>query len=228
MDWFQYKWLWSPFKWIGNRFSFLTGKLALVVFGIFIIAGIYLDLTPEKIPEGSQIYFASFFALAGLMLILRAFVERGDARQAWVEIFIAQLFLTLAIGIYHEEFGQDYMLIYLSGSLLSSAVGLVCLTRLRRSEPDMQLNRFHGHSYEYPGLGLVFLICCLGLIGFPFTPTFVGIDLLFSHIQKGEIVLIVLVALSFLFMEMAILRIYSRIFMGQHIKPYHPIAYRSS
>ena len=77
-------------------------------------------------------------------------------------------------------------------------------------------------------MALVFLIACLGLIGLPFTPTFIGIDLLFSHIHKREEVMIIFTALSFLFLEIAVLRLYARIFLGQHKKAFHPIAFKSS
>jgi formate hydrogenlyase subunit 3/multisubunit Na+/H+ antiporter MnhD subunit len=102
------------------------------------------------------------------------------------------------------------------------------LKKISSIDNDIRLDRFHGYSYDEPITGLVFLVACLGLAGLPFTPTFIGIDLLFSNIHKQDVVLIIVTALSFIFIELSILRIYARIFMGQHKKPYHPIAYRSS
>jgi NADH-quinone oxidoreductase subunit L len=40
--------------------------------------------------------------------------------------------------------------------------------------------------------------------------------------------LVVVLAIYFIFMELAALRIYARVFLGQHVKQYHEIAYRSS
>ncbi|MBL7727757.1 MAG: hypothetical protein JNM68_08730, partial [Dinghuibacter sp.] len=62
----------------------------------------------------------------------------------------------------------------------------------------------------------------------PFTPAFVGIDLLFSHIHRHEYGLLALTALQFLVLELAVLRIYARVFLGPCKKQTHPIAYRSS
>ena len=90
------------------------------------------------------------------------------------------------------------------------------------------MNRYHGHSYEYPGIALVFLLSCLAFSGFPISPTFIGIDLMFTHISAHQGVLVVLTALNFLFLELTILRVYTRIFLGQHKKNYHPVAFRSS
>ena len=94
------------------------------------------------------------------------------------------------------------------------------------TDNDIGLNQFHGYTYERPGIAFVFLLSCLALIGFPFTPTFLGIDILFTHIHKDQPVLITLTSLSFIFIEIAILRIYARVFLGPNKKNDHPIAYR--
>ena len=112
--------------------------------------------------------------------------------------------------------------------MLCSIGGYLCLKKIKSLENDIDLNQFYGHAYEHPVLSFLFLVSCLGMVGFPFTPTFIGIDLLFSHINKQEIILVVFLALSFIFMEIAVLRIYARLFLGQHKKGYHPIAFRSS
>jgi NADH:ubiquinone oxidoreductase subunit 5 (subunit L)/multisubunit Na+/H+ antiporter MnhA subunit len=228
LDTFMYRFLWSPFKWIGNQLNFLTGKIAGVILFLLLIVGLYSDLYPESVPAGLGGYLPVIFSFVALLLILKAFTERQNAKRAWVFIFVAQLFLGLAIALVHEDFGLDYLLIYLGGIIFSSALGYVCLSKIEKIENGIDLNRFHGHTHEHPVLAFLFLLSCLGLIGFPYTPTFIGIDLLFSHIHKQEIALIIFVSLTFIFMEFAILRIYARVFLGQHTKNYHPIAYRSS
>jgi hypothetical protein len=65
-------------------------------------------------------------------------------------------------------------------------------------------------------------------VGLPFTPTFIGIDILFSHIHKHEELLIISTSLSLALIEISILRIYARVFLGSHKKAYHATAYRSS
>ena len=118
--------------------------------------------------------------------------------------------------------------VVLAGSTAAGIVGYLCLQRLRAIEGDLPLDQYHGHSYEQPGLTLVFLVACLGMAGFPITPTFIGIDLLFTHISAEQLALMLLTALNFLFIELTLLRIYARIFLGQHKKAYHPIAFKSS
>jgi len=72
------------------------------------------------------------------------------------------------------------------------------------------------------------MIACLGVAGLPFTPTYIGIDILFSNIHTHDYIVIVCTALSFVFMEICVLRIYARIFLGQYKKATHAMAYRSS
>jgi formate hydrogenlyase subunit 3/multisubunit Na+/H+ antiporter MnhD subunit len=69
---------------------------------------------------------------------------------------------------------------------------------------------------------------CLGVTGFPITPTFIGEDLLFSHIHSHQSVLAFFVSLSFIVDGLSIIRVFARVFLGPHIKTYHEVAYKSS
>lgn len=228
MDTWMFHLMWSPFKRIGKHLSALTGKISAILLLVFFLFGVYVDLNPDVVPHSLYEYLPVLFSLFGLILTLISFTERKDPAKAWILIIACQLFLSLSIALFHEDFGHNYILIYLSGSVITSVVGLICLRKIKQLDPGVDLNGYHGHTYEHPVLALVFLVSCLGMVGFPFTPTFIGIDLLFSHIHKQEILLIIFTALSFIFMELAVIRIYSRIFMGQNKKADHPIAYRSS
>ena len=167
------------------------------------------------------------FSVIGLLLVLTSFSKRDDARKAWWFIIAGQCFVTLSIVI-DDNVDLKEALIYLSGIVIGAVIGHICLNKINRVDNDISLNKFHGYAYEKPRLSFIFMLSCLALIGFPFTPTFLGIDLLFTHIHKDQPVLITLTSLSFIFIEIAILRIYVRIFLGQHKKNYHPIAFRSS
>jgi formate hydrogenlyase subunit 3/multisubunit Na+/H+ antiporter MnhD subunit len=102
------------------------------------------------------------------------------------------------------------------------------LNRLKRKEGLIALDAFQGHVYEHKGIALVFLLACLGMAGFPITPTFIGEDLLFSHIGENQIFLATTVAVSFIVDGIALIRLYARIFLGPHVKNYHEVAKRSS
>ena len=90
------------------------------------------------------------------------------------------------------------------------------------------MDRFHGFSWEHPRLALGFLLCALGVAGFPISPTFVGEDLIFSHIHENQIVLAILTSVSMIVGGIATIRIYARIFLGPHSKSVLEMGYRNS
>jgi NADH:ubiquinone oxidoreductase subunit 4 (subunit M) len=112
--------------------------------------------------------------------------------------------------------------------MLATVLGMYCLFKIKAIDNEIGLHQFHGYVYERPAIALLFLVACFAMIGLPFTPTFIGIDILFSHIHKREWVLIAFTALSFIFVELSVVRIYARIFLGIHKKSSHAAAYRSS
>ncbi|MGZ8545415.1 MAG: proton-conducting transporter transmembrane domain-containing protein [Flavisolibacter sp.] len=223
LDGFQQRFLWGPFKKIGV----LLPRKGLVLFLLpFFLLGLYTLFIENNNWLGQLLPVA--YSIMALLLILSSFAERDNAKRSWLAIVSGQLFLTLAIALAYETFTYQLMLLYLSGIVFFMIVGFVCLHIIEKKENDVNLDKFHGHAYEHPGLSVVFLLSCLGVAGLPFTPTFIGMDILFSQIGKHDLVLTITTALSFLFVELCVLRIYARIFMGPHKKPYHPIAYRSS
>ncbi len=228
LDYFLYRFLWSPFKWVGKRLSFINNRfIAFFLFPVYLF-GLIVSEFREKFSVEIIDWLPFFYSFAGLLLILRSFSERTDADRTWIHIFSGQLFITLSVVLLNENFGYQDILLLLSGSISAALVGYFCLKKIKDIDNDITLNRYHGYQYEKPAIGFVFLLCCLGIVGVPFTPTFIGIDLLFSHIHKHQELLIIFTAISFLFIEIAVLRIYARIFLGPHKKAYHPIAFRSS
>ena len=45
--------------------------------------------------------------------IVKAFAERGDAIWAWGFVIAGQLFITPSITLLHEDFGHNYIFLYL-------------------------------------------------------------------------------------------------------------------
>lgn len=227
LDHFQYRFLWMPFKIAGRQLQMLTGKTGITLLLIIFLGGLYCLSIEHKIPTHIDYLLAIFFSLVALMLVLSAFATRGDALTAWFSVIAAQCFITLSVGL-NDFMELHKVIIYLGGILVASIVGAICLLQIRQIDQDILLNRFHGYIYEKPTNALVFLLSSLALLGFPFTPTFLGIDLLFTHINKDQYILLISTSLCFIFIELAILRLYARVFLGQHKKNFHPIAYRSS
>lgn len=228
LDFMLHRYLWSPFKLIGKNLNFISSKVGVAVLLIIFIIGIYFNFYPERIPVSISKVLPAVFSFLGLLIILNAFSEKGSAFRAWLFVLLGQLFITLAVTMLSDHFGGLQVLIYLSGSVFFATVGAICLQKIKSIDNNINLDIFHGYSQEQSVIGFVFLIACLGFAGMPFTPTFIGIDILFSNIYTHDYIVIVCTALSFVFMEISVLRIYARIFLGQYKKATHAMAYRSS
>lgn len=227
LDRFQFHVLWTPFKWLGRRLGFLSTPAAIIATGVILLVGI-IGLV-AGVGEISWLHKVIAFILAifGLFHILVAFAERASAKKAWLFVLFAHLFIGLSIG-YNTFFDPIASAIYLSGVSVAGILGFVVLSWVEKVENTFDLVNFYGHIYEYPGLGLVFLLCGLAISGFPITPTFIGLDIVLSRIQSNQVPLLLVIGLCFIFMEIAVLRIYARVFLGQHVKAYHAVAFRNS
>jgi NADH-quinone oxidoreductase subunit L len=219
--------LWDPFKWLGRKLSFLESKPAYILLVIIYLFGVYVFCRPGTV--SAELYFALPYLFAGVafMLVLKSFSSRNDAARTWLFVVAAKFYIALAISL-NERFDTEQILIFLSGACVAGLVGYLCLKKIKGIDNDIHLNKFHGYIYEQPKLSILFLLSCLGLLGFPITPAFIGIDIMFTHIHANQIVLISLTALSFIFIELSVLRMYARIFLGQHKKNHHPMAFKAS
>jgi len=220
--------LWDSLKWPGKKLTFLTRKILLFTMTPIFLGGLYCYYFQENIPVGLYEFLPHLYSFIGLLFFLKAFAERGSAVTAWLFIIGGQIYFSLSIALLNENLSHSHIALFLSGAVVSSVIGYFCLKKVESIDNDIQLNRFHGYSYEQPRIGWIFLISSLAKIGLPFTPTFIGIDILFSHIHKHEELLLISTALSFVLIELSVLRIYARIFLGQHKNAFHPIAFKSS
>jgi NADH:ubiquinone oxidoreductase subunit 4 (subunit M) len=115
------------------------------------------------------------------------------------------------------------------GIIPSAILALVVLNNLKKKEPNyFDLYTYYGHVYEHKTLALLFLIAILGLMGFPITPSFIGEDLIFSHIHEDQFLLAFFFASSYIISGIALIRVYARLFYGNHIKKYHSTPLKSA
>jgi NADH-quinone oxidoreductase subunit L len=228
MDPFQYKILWSPFKKIGRQLSFLNSKMVLGSLTVVYIIGLFCFMYEEMIPKQIDDNLHLLFAFIGMLLIIKSFSNRANAMMAWFMVIASQFYILLSIAFLNDKYEYFEILIYISGLLGAAITGYYCLKKLKALEKKIDLNDFYGYVYDYPKLGLLFLISCLAFVGLPFTPTFIGVDLMFNHIDKDEYLLIAITSVSFLIIEISVLRIYARLFLGPNKKQNHPVAYKSS
>jgi NADH-quinone oxidoreductase subunit L len=227
LDTFMYQWLWKPMKSIGilGRFK-SSGLIVFLLMPLYLVGLYYVYHKPEMSPNTMK-YLPPICAFIGLALILRAFTVRDHAAKAWTLVIMNQLFMVLAIA-FNEQFSFHQIHLYLSGILVSGVLGYGCLLWLNLRKEKLELNKFHGHVYRYPKLTILFLIACLGVTGFPITPTFIGEDLILGHIHENQFLLTALIALGLILDGLAIFRLYARLFLGPGEGRGREVAYRSA
>jgi NADH:ubiquinone oxidoreductase subunit 5 (subunit L)/multisubunit Na+/H+ antiporter MnhA subunit len=227
MDRFQFKYLWNPFKVIGNFLQFLNNK-AMYIFTLLLLLFAVIAKTMNSdwlsnIPN----LFRYLLVAIGFMLVMLAFVERKSALKAWTFVFMMQVFNLMAI-IYSADVPYSLIEIYLLGMIIAFVLGYYVLRQMQVLENQPDLNGFYGHVYEHPKYGLLFIVASLGMVGFPITASFIGIDIALSQLHLHDFPMLVIILLGLLFAEISVLRIYTRMFLGPHKKVYHQIAFKNS
>lgn len=226
LDGIMYKFLWSPLKKAGKLFTFLGLKSVLVLSSIAFVLTLIMVVTNYHLPALIQMAIPELAGVIALMLVLKAFVERQNVVLAWFLIVLSHFWIAIAVGL-NDDFSVVDTLFYLNGVIFSGLFGFYFLKRLKRTE-QFDLNDFYGHAYEHKWLSFGFLLSCLALAGFPITTTFLGEDLLFTHIEENQILLAFLVSINFVVVGIAVMRMYSRIFLGPHKKSYHAVPLRDA
>ncbi|MEY3741727.1 MAG: hypothetical protein EB003_02535 [Flavobacteriia bacterium] len=221
-----FKWLWNPLKKIGRGWKVLNFRYIFWLMAFILLFGLILRANEALLPTEVKQRLPFFFALWGFLMAVKAFTERDSVRKSLTLVMLNHASISLALS-FNAHFDNAHHIWYLSGILLAWALGYWLLTRMRKTE-WISLDNFYGHIYEYPKTGFVFLLVCLGLSGFPITPSFVGEDLIFSHIELNQFGLAFFTAFSLVINGLATMRIYARVFLGPHVKNYHQIAKRSS
>ena len=228
LDRTMFTYLWSPFKWIGKQLQFLQSKIiigTLTVAGIVMLVLGYTNQTDFPSLGGALPLILISIALA---VILFAFSFRQSALRAWIYLLTGHLFIIAAVLFNAPHINLIEIIFYVSGILAAFLLGFYCLQKIKAVDNDISLNKFHGYVYEQETTALLFLFAAIGVLGFPVTAAFIGIDVLFTYIQNDQPALIILMALCLIFIELSAFRILLRIFMGPHKKLNHPVAFRSS
>ena len=228
LDTIMFKYLWSPFKLIGRNLQFLQSNTMIAIIAVAGLALSIAGYTNQDSIHALNGALPIVLMCIALAVILFAFSFRQSALKAWIYLMTAHLFIMAAVLFNAPHINPVEIIYYASGVLLAFFLGYYCLQKIKKVDNDISLNHFHGYVYEQNTTGFLFLVSAMGMLGFPLTAAFIGIDVFFTYVQTDQIALIILMALCFIFIELSAFRILLRIFFGPHKKQYHPVAYRST
>lgn len=224
LDQIMNRFVFRPLKNMGKQLNFLHMKNILLYFIPVYAAGIFFLFHRNNIPAELNHWLPQIFSGIGLIMVLKSFSERQEPKLSWILVILYHFWAALAIS-FNETFNIEHVMLYLSGVVVFGTIGFVFLNKLQSNVgPDFNLNRYYGHAEEHPRFAFAFLLACLGLMGFPISYTFIGEDLIFSHIQKRQFILAFFNSLSFVIGGISIIRLYARLFLGTPLKSSHTSA----
>lgn len=219
--------LWRPLKMIGKSLDFLNIKRIYFFFIPIYLLGFITYKFKLHLPYQITNILPELFAFIGLVFVFKSFSERRSPFLAWILIVMNHFWIALAI-VFNDKVSVSEIAYYLAGIIVAGTIGYFALLQLRKLERKILINQYLGHVYEHPKFAFFFLLATLGITGFPITTTFIGEDLVFSHIDSNQLFLAFFVASSFVVSGIAGIRIYARLFLGPHVKTYHELPYKSS
>ncbi len=219
--------LWKPLKIIGKSLDFLNIKRIYFFFIPIYLLGFITYKFKLHLPYQLTNILPELFAFIGLVFVFKSFSERKSPFLAWILIVMNHFWIALAI-VFNDKVSVSEIAYYLAGIIVAGIIGYVALLQLQKLERRILINQYLGHVYEHPKFAFFFLLATLGITGFPITTTFIGEDLIFSHIDSNQLFLAFFVASSFVVSGIAGIRIYARLFLGPHVKTYHELPYKSS
>ena len=205
--------IFRPLKKLGHRLDFLRYRTLLLYFIPSYAVGVYLLVEGYELPLWLHQLLPAGFAFLALLMVLKSFTERRSIRLAWTMLWMNHFWMVLAIAE-NENFALTEIGIYLSGVVFFGTLGWGLILWMTRRYGDLGLYGYQGYVRQHPMVAFLFLLAVLGLIGFPISPTFIGEDLLFSHIHEDQFVLALIAALAFVMEGVAAVRIYARLFFG--------------
>ncbi len=226
MDNYMYKYLWFPFKRWGGKLAGLNTKSAIGIFAVVGSGALYILAFYDYDQLNFIEYIPDVFGVFALAFVLRAFTIRKHPFGAWVLLILNHFLIAFSVS-FNEHFNYIETIYYLSGVVEAGLAGLVILYLLAKTE-KFNLDDYYGHAIEHKVKAFLFLLSAIALGGFPITTTFLGEDLLFSHVHIEQPFFMVLLSINYVVAGIAIMRIYARVFMGPNHKWYRPEARRSA
>lgn len=152
---------------------------------------------------------ASIFYFAGLTLVQRS-----------LRIFFTYLCLALSamviLGVCSHETLQLTAAYSLRNSLWIALLGMAIIVRaLEARHGRLSLFQNHGFYESTPMLGIAFLVCGLGCVGFPGTSAFISFEMLADEIIPSSPFFGMIIVFSEALISISLLMVYFKLFCGK-------------
>ena len=203
-----------PVKQLGHRLGFLNSRNIVFILLPLYLAGWGIWWVEDQIPVIIQEVLPAVFAGLAMLMVFRAFMEQKSPGVAWILVVMSHLWVALAVSL-NEHFSWDHVVWYLSGIGGGALLGGWVLGQIKKNpQARYTLMTYQGQVVHAPMLHALFIPALLSVMGFPISLSFIGEDLIFSHIHADQPLLATLNAVTFVFGGIALIRMYARLFLG--------------
>ncbi len=142
-----------------------------------------------------------------------ALSERHSYWLVWNSIGISSFFSGMTIFLLDSHLFWDGF-IFLSGVLPCWIIGSIIIAKIPNYWSLGRKRNFMGLAQIRPNHAFYFLICTLGIIGFPLFPTFLGEDLLLHAHTSGTLLPILPIGVLFVLNGIVAVRTYAMLCLG--------------
>ena len=214
------RWVFKPMKTAGRKLPVSSVSQWLkFMLPLWLIVALMLGFKVSLSPTQHHAV-ATILAAVGILGVFRAFSERQSPYLAWILVASGHVTMSLAVS-FNESFSYQETLWYLSGVGLMGYLGWRLLQRMQTELPSLTMHEYYGYGSAHPRFASWFLLASLGLMGFPISPTFIGEDLVFSHIHEQQWLFAFFFSVSYILSGISLIRVYARLFMGREVRAHH-------
>jgi hypothetical protein len=202
-------------------FGYLTEKCSFTIALLFITPitpTLILLANNQLLHDTHASLYLSWFAIASTFYFAGLTLVQRSLRNFFTFLFLA-LSAMVVLGICSHETLQLTAAYSLRNSLWVALVGMGIIVRaLEARHGRLSLFQNHGFYESTPMLGIAFLVCGLGCVGFPGTSAFISFEMLADEIIPSSPFFGMVMVFSEALISISLLMVYFKLFCGKKVE----------
>ena len=200
---------------------YLTEKCSFTIALLFItpMAPILIILKNNQLLHDTHVsLYLSWFAIASIFYFAGLTLVQRSLRNFFTYLCLA-LSAMIVLGVCSHEALQLTATFSLRNSLWVALIGMAIVVRaLEARHGRLSLFQNHGFYESTPMLGIAFLVCGLGCVGFPGTSAFISFEMLADEIIPSSPFFGMVIVFSEALISISLLMVYFKLFCGKKVE----------
>ena len=200
---------------------YLTEKCSFSIALLFIIpmAPVLILLKNNQLlHESHASLYLSWFAIASIFYFAGLTLVQRSLRNFFTYLCLALCAMVILAVCSHETM-QLTAAFSLRNSLWVALIGMAIVVRaLEARHGRLSLFQNHGFYESTPMLGIAFLVCGLGCVGFPGTSAFISFEMLADEIIPSSPFFGIVIVFSEALISISLLMVYFKLFCGKKVE----------